>query len=84
MGYSKIALEDKIQSMYPEIRDHAIAVNLDFNEDNNFYTIKFMKDRHELKTFLDKSDADECMEGMRCVHLGVKIGEFIDNFEAGE
>lgn len=29
---------------------------------------------------LEKKDADECMNGIKCVYLGMQIGEFIKNF----
>jgi hypothetical protein len=82
MGYTNVALKDKISEMYPEIQQHDISVGLDFSEDKNSYVVKFKKDSHELETYLDKQDADECMDGVKCVHLGIKIGEFIENFEA--
>ncbi len=81
MGYTKVALEDKILQMYPEITDHGISVSLDFSEEKNAYIIKFRKDSHELTTHLEKKDADECMDGTKCVYLGVQIGQFIKNFE---
>jgi hypothetical protein len=81
MGYTNVALENKVLDMYPEIRKHDIAVSLYFSEDKKAYVVQFKKDKHELETYLDKSDADECMDGLKCVHLGVHIGEFIKNFE---
>jgi len=82
MGYTTVALEDKIIEMYPEIRTHGISVSIASDEEKNSYVIKFSKAQHELETFLEKSDADECMDGVKCVHLGVQVGEFINNFEA--
>ena len=81
MGYTKIALEDKILEMYPEITKHGISVGLDFDEGKNAYIVKFKKDRQELTTHLEKKDADDCMENVKCVYLGVQIGQFIKNFE---
>ncbi len=81
MGYTNVALEDKVLDMYPEIRKHDIAVSLYFSEEKKAYVVQLKKDKHELETYLDKSDADECMDGYKCVHLGVRIGEFIKNFE---
>jgi hypothetical protein len=81
MGYTKIALEDKILEMYPEIARHGISVGLDFDEGKNAYIVKFKKDRQELTTHLEKKDADDCMENIKCVYLGVQIGQFIKNFE---
>lgn len=84
MGYTIVALKDKIKEMYPEITKHGISVDLEFSEEKNAYIVKFKKDRHELSTHLEKKDADECMNGIKCVYLGVQIGQFIKNFEAGE
>lgn len=82
MGYSNVALKDKIQEIYPEINKHKISVGLNFNDEKNAYVVTFKKNHHELSTYIEKSDANECMDGVKCVHLGVKIGEFIKNFES--
>jgi len=79
MGYSNVALKDKILEMYPEISKHDMSMGLDFSNDKNAYVITLKKQSHEISAYLDKNDADECMDGVKCVHLGVKIGEFIKN-----
>lgn len=81
MGYTNVALKDKIIEMYPEIEKYGIAMSLDFSNEKNAYIVKFKKDRHELTTHLEKKDADECIDGIKCVYLGVQIGQFIKNFE---
>ena len=81
MGYTNVALKDKIVEMYPEVEKRGIAVSLDFSQEKNAYVVKFKKDRHELTTHLEKKDADECMDGIKCVYLGMQVGEFIKNFE---
>ena len=81
MGYTNVALKDKIMEMYPEIAKNGISAGLDFDTTKNAYIVKFQKDRHELTTHLEKNDADECMDGIKCVYLGVQIGQFIKNFE---
>ena len=80
MAYSSVALKDKIMEMYPDITQHNISVNLVFNQELNTFDVKLQKDRHELTTHIEKKEADECMEGVKCVHLGVQIGEFVKNF----
>jgi len=80
MGYTNVALKDKIMEMHPEIEDHGISLSLDFNRQLKTYDIKLEKDSHKLVTHLEKKDADECMDGIKCISLGVQIGEFIDNF----
>ncbi len=81
MGYTNVALKDKIMLMYPDIEQHGISVSLDFSEEKNAYLVKFKKGNHELTTHLERKDADECMDGVKCVYLGVQIGQFIKNFE---
>ncbi len=84
MGYTNVALKDKITEMYSEIAQQGIAVSLDYSEEKHAYIVKFKKGLHELTTHLDKKDADACMDGYQCVYLGVQIGEFIKNFEERE
>jgi len=81
MGYTNVALKEKIMEMYPEIAKHGISVGLDFNKEKNAYIVTFKKGRHELTTHLEKKDADDCMDGIKCVYLGVQVGQFIKNFE---
>ncbi len=81
MGYTIAELKDKIMEMYPETGKHGISVSLDFSKEKNAYIVKFVKDKHELTTHLEKKDADECMDGIKCVYLGVQIGQFIKTFE---
>jgi hypothetical protein len=81
MGYTNVALKEKITEMYPEISKYGISVGLDFDQVKNAYIVKFKKGKHELTTHLEKKDADECMDGIKCVYLGVQVGQFIKNFE---
>ena len=78
MGYTKVGLEDKILEMYPEIRELNISLSLNYSEEKNSFIVKIKKDGHELDTLIEKSAADECMNGVKCVRLGIKIGEFIE------
>lgn len=84
MGYTNVALKDKIMEMYPEIAQHGITVSLDFNRELKTHDVKLKKDSHELITHIEMKDADECMDGIKCIYLGVQIDQFIRNFEAGE
>lgn len=83
MAYTDEALKGKIREMYPEIGKHDITLGLDFDTGKNAYVVKFTKGEHELTTYLEKKDADECMNGVKCVYLGVQIGQFVRNFEEG-
>lgn len=37
MGYTNVALKDKIMEMYPDITKHGISVSLDFDKEKNAY-----------------------------------------------
>ena len=83
MAYTNDALKEKIREMYPEIGKHDIALGLDFSKDKNAYIVTFKKGTHELATHLEKRDADDCMNNIKCVYLGVQIGQFLRYFEEG-
>lgn len=84
MTYTDAALEDKIFEIYPEIRQHNFSVRLDFDEQKNAYILTFRRGTETLTTHLEKKDADECMNGIKCVYLGVQVAQFIKNFEERE
>ena len=84
MGYTNVALKEKILEMYPEIRQHDLSVGLDFNVQKNAYIVTFKRGKEELTTHLEKKDADECMNGIKCVYLGVQVSQFVKNFEDRE
>jgi hypothetical protein len=84
MGYSMDELKAKIVDFYPEIDKHGLETSLSFDNNKNAYIVKLQKGEHVLTTHLEKADADACMEGNKCVYLGVQIGQFAKNFEAEE
>lgn len=84
MAYTDEALKQKIIEMYPEVTKHGISVALAFNREKNAYIVTFTKGSHKLTTHLEKKDADDCLNNVKCVYLGVQIGQFVRNFEEGE
>jgi hypothetical protein len=81
MGYTNEALKDKIMEMYPEITAHTVTVGIDFDRRKDAYILTFKRGKEVLSTHLEKNDADECMNGIKCVYLGVQVAQFISNFE---
>ena len=81
MGYSVVGLKDRIQEMYPEIERHKLAMNLVLDTEKDAYVVTLRREGHELTTHLERRDADDCMNGIKCVSLGVQIEQFITNFE---
>ncbi len=84
MKYTNVALRDKIMEMYPEIEKHKVRLSLSYSAEKSAYILKLKRGKQELTTPLDKMDADDCMQNIRCVHLGVKVDQFVRSFEARE
>ncbi len=84
MAYTIDDLKAKIQEMYPEIKTHGFNISIYYNKEKQSYIIKFQKGVSELITQLEKQDADECMNNITCVYMGIQIGQFIKNFTEKE
>jgi len=80
MGYTQVGLENKIIEIYPEIAKNGLSVGLSFNTDKDAWIVKLSKGSKELTTHLEKKDADDCMNNIKCVYLGVQVEQFIKNF----
>lgn len=76
-------LAAKLREIYPEIVAHDIDLAVEFSHEKDAWLIHFKKEDHELTTHLDRKDADGCLEGVECVHLGVQVGQFVANFDVG-
>lgn len=76
-----VALKDKIMEMYPEITEHHLFAAVDFDVSKNAYIVTFRRKGEELKTLIEKKDAEDCMNNIKCVYLGVQVAQFIKNFE---
>ena len=71
----------KIKEIYPEIGQCGVNVNISLENDLNTYVVHLEKGEHKLDTYLEKTEADECMEGKQCVHLGVDIAQLVDRID---
>jgi len=78
---TKEELCEKIKSVFPEIGACGINLMVDYDENNKAWVVDLKKDNHELKTFLEEVEAQECMEGKQCVSLGIQIGQLRKNIE---
>jgi hypothetical protein len=78
------ALDLKLKEMYPDIEKYQFDLALCFDDAKDAWIVQLKKGEHELTTHLERADAEKCIEGIQCVYLGVQIGQFVKNFEAGE
>lgn len=81
MSVDKKDLEAKLYEMYPEIKDHGLDLSLDFDKGKDAWIVGLKKGSHSLNTHLENKDAEDCLNGVKCVYLGVQIAQFIKNFE---
>jgi len=79
--FTHAALKEKILEMYPEIKEHRLSAAVDFDVSKNAYIVTFKREAEELKTLIEKKDAEDCMNNIKCVYLGVQVAQFIRNFE---
>ena len=79
--YNKDELCQKITEIYPEIGQCGINVSVWFDDEKKAWVVDLVKESHELKHYLDLPEADECMEGNKCVPLGLEIAQLRKNIE---
>jgi hypothetical protein len=82
MSYTTEDLKKKLLEMYPEIKTYGLSTKIEFDEGKNAWVVSFNKGNHRRHAFLDKGDADECIEGNACIYLGVLIAQYIKDLEA--
>jgi hypothetical protein len=82
MSYTKEDLKKKLLDMYPEITTYSLSVGIEFDEGRNAWVVTFTKGNKSRHAFLDKGDADACIDGNACIYLGILIAQYIKDLEA--
>ncbi len=82
MSYTKEDLKKKLLDMYPEIDTYGLSTELEFDDGKTAWVVTFSKGKHRRHAFLDKRDADSCIEGNACIYLGILIAQYIKDLEA--
>ncbi len=83
MGYTQVALGDRLYELYPELEKHDIRMAIEFDEGKDSWIIRFQKGDMKRYAILDRKDADACMEGYVCIYLGVLIDQYINELKKG-
>lgn len=79
--FTKEDLCKKIATVFPDIGQCGIDVKVDFEGINNAWVVDLTKDKHNLKTYLEENEANDCMNGKQCVSLGLQIAQLRKNIE---
>ena len=82
MSYTKAGLKKKLLEIYPEITKYGLSTELEFDEERDAWIVSFSKGNHNRHAFLDKKDADACIEGNACIYLAILIAQYIKDLEA--
>jgi hypothetical protein len=77
----KKELCEKIRSIYPDIGECGIDVDVEYDEAKKAWIVDLKKGEQELKTHLELQEVDDCMEGKQCVSLGIQISQLRANIE---
>jgi hypothetical protein len=81
MKHTIAELKAKVHEMYPDIDKYGVTSSLTYDKEKKAFVLELKKDVHHLATFIDKVDADKCLDNIECIHLGVQIGQFMENFK---
>jgi len=81
MGYTQVALEDKILDMYPEIRKYSMQPRLSFDEAGKAWIVKLVKGKKEKVVKLSKQDADACMDNTYCEDFKDELCDAVKDLE---
>jgi hypothetical protein len=81
MGYTQVALEDKILDMFPEIRKNGLSPRLSFDAGKNAWVVKLVRGKQEQVIYLDKKDADACMDNTFCEAFNTALCDVVKKFE---
>ncbi len=77
MDYSVTNLKYKILELYPEIVHYGIDIFLTYDPEKGRYGIKLTMPSPETTVFLEKGEADACVEGKKSDFLAKSIAKFI-------
>jgi len=75
------ALCEKIRELYPDIGQCGLDLDVVWDAVQKAWVVDLKKGRYELKTFMEESDADQCMLGKKCVSLGIEIAQLRGNID---
>ena len=74
----KAELCAKIKSIYPDIGECGIDIEIDYDEAQKSTVVYLHKGNKKVKHYLPDEDAEACMAGKQCVALGVEIAQLRD------
>lgn len=80
--YNKKELCEQIHKVFPDIGACDIDLRVEYDDEKKAWVVDLKKDNHELKTYLEENEADDCMAGKQCVSLGLQISQLRVNIDS--
>jgi hypothetical protein len=69
-----------IQKVDPELGECGVDFNVHLDRKNNAWVIDYHQNGHHLRTFVENQEADDCINGNKCIPLGLQVGQLKYNF----
>ena len=66
MGYSQVALENKLLDIYPAITQKGFKPMMSFDQGKDSWAVRLKNGNREFTVSLNKKDADACIDGNFC------------------
>jgi len=70
-----------IHKFHPEIARNKLELSVTFETAKDRYLIKLSKSGETVGAYLEEQDADDCLEGKKCVKLAVQVTQLITELE---
>jgi hypothetical protein len=81
MGYSLKELDQRLREHHSDIAKLGIELNVRADRERAGFVVEFAKGGKQAEIFISQKDADECLQGIECYHLGIELGNFIREFK---
>jgi|WetSurMetagenome_2_1015567.scaffolds.fasta_scaffold186204_4 hypothetical protein len=81
MGYPLKELQQRLLEQHSDIVKQGGKLTIGFDRDLLGYVVELAKGGNQAEIFISKKDADACMQGIECYHLGIELGNFLTEFK---
>ena len=81
MAYSLEELKAKLLERHSDLAKHGVTLTVSYDRDRDSYGVELAKGERRAQTFISRKDADECMQGIECYHLGIEVFNFMQEFK---
>lgn len=71
----------KIEEILPEAGRCGRDFSVKYDEVNHAWAVDLHYGRKHLKTFVEDTEAESCLDKERCISLGLQVGQLKRNFD---